>query len=367
MYSRTALLFSVVVSLLLGCACLVAIDAFRALNQPLTAAANSTQEAEEVEAAPDFAVEEGDSLAAIANRLYQQKRLDYARDRRYLSWAGRLSGYAGEIHVGEYDLTKHNSAWNLLLAMVAGDVIQYSFTIIEGWNIHQVLTALAANTKVTQTEPALTPQSLAKALALNSETAEGWLLPDTYLFPKGITDLSVLKRAYAGMQKTLETAWAQRVDALPYKNAYEALIMASIIEKETAVAAERRQIAGVFVRRLQKGMLLQTDPTVIYGIGPDFDGNIRRTDLRKDTPYNTYTRSGLPPTPIAMPGKASIEAALDPADGQSLYFVSRGDGTHVFSETLQQHNAAVDRYQRKKAKPETPPTTPAEQPAEGGK
>ena len=348
MKTSNALLFSVFVSLLLGCICLVAVDALRALNQPLVVeATNDTVAKKQTE--QSFMVEEGDSLGAIAKRLHQQQRLNYARDARYLSWVGRLSGYAGDIHIGEYDLNKHNSPWALLQAMVNGDVTQYSFTIIEGWNIYQVLEALARNNKVTHSKPPLTTKKLAEILGLENQTAEGWLLPDTYLFPAAVSDVSILKRAHNAMKRTLENAWANKAGGVPYKSAYEALIMASIIEKETAVPAEREAIAGVFVRRLQKGMLLQTDPTVIYGIGRGFDGNIRRKDLRTDTPYNTYTRAGLPPTPIAMPGKASIEAALNPAEGESLYFVSRGDGTHVFSKTLKEHNAAVDRFQRNKA------------------
>jgi UPF0755 protein len=184
-----------------------------------------------------------------------------------------------------------------------------------------------------------------RELTLDKEHAEGWFFPDTYFFVRGTTDKALLKRAYAAMHRQLEEQWQLREEGLPYKSPYEALIMASVIEKETGVPEEREQIAGVFVRRLQKGMRLQTDPTVIYGIGEAYDGNIRRKDLRTDTPYNTYTRSGLPPTPIAMPGLAAIRAALHPAAGDSLYFVASGGGAHVFSSTLEQHNEAVIKYQ----------------------
>jgi len=177
---------------------------------------------------------------------------------------------------------------------------------------------------------------------------EGRFLPETYYFPRGTTDVDFLRRAYADMQAFLQQVWAQRDDGLPLKSPYEALTLASIVEKETGVAAERPQIAGVFVRRLKKGMKLQTDPTVIYGMGDRYDGDIRFRDLRTDTAYNTYTRFGLPPTPIAMPGKDAILAVLHPADGKALYFVSRGDGSHHFSSTLEEHNRAVDRYQRKR-------------------
>jgi UPF0755 protein len=175
--------------------------------------------------------------------------------------------------------------------------------------------------------------------------AEGRFFPDTYLFPRGTTDIAYLKRAYAAAEKNLEEQWAARASDLPYRSPYEALIMASIVERETAVPDERPMIAGVFIRRLAKGMRLQTDPTVIYGLGESFDGNLRKRDLLADAPYNTYTRAGLPPTPICLPGRAALAAALHPAAGDALYFVARGDGSHQFSATLQEHEAAVRRYQ----------------------
>lgn len=329
MKTKTALSLSVLVSLILGCGFLLAVDIYRGLSQSLSLEHNPVLEEKELEQ-HSFMVEEGDSLARIASKLHDAGRLDHPRDSRYMTLAGRLSGRAGQIHVGEYDLQRLSNPWLLFQAMVSGDVRQHSFTIVEGWNLRQLLTALAESPKLMQSEPALTQAVVAEHLGLEDMHPEGWFLPDTYLFPKGAEDISILRRAYAAMLDTLEAEWEKRAENLPYDKPYEALIMASIIEKETAVAEERGQIAGVFVRRLDKGMRLQTDPTVIYGIGESYDGNIRRRDLRTDTPYNTYTRAGLPPTPIAMPGRASIHAALHPTPGDSLYFVSRGDGSHVF-------------------------------------
>jgi UPF0755 protein len=224
-------------------------------------------------------------------------------------------------------------------------VVQYSLTIVEGMTLQQLLEQLKQHRAIiSNTEP----QTLAKQLGISHSSAEGWFLPETYAFPANTQDLGFLQRAYQKMQTVLNQEWQQRAADLPYKTPYEALIMASIIEKETAAAEERAKIAGVFVRRLEKGMRLQTDPTVIYGMGAQFDGNLRRKDLRKDTPYNTYTRKGLPPTPICLPGKASIHAALHPEQGEELYFVATGkDGKHVFSKTLTEHNKAVRRYQLK--------------------
>ena len=334
MRTSTSLGLSILSTLILGCAFLLAVDAIRALQQPLDS-----------DKAQSFAVNAGDSLGQISKRLAKQGHLSYARDARYLSLAGRLSGKASGIHIGEYDLKAHDTPWALLTAMADGDVIQHNFTIVEGWNIRQLLAALRNAESIKQSEPALTAKSLAKELELEAPIAEGWFYPNTYQYPRGASDISILRRAYAAMREVLETEWEQRDPDVPYDSPYEALIMASIVEKETAVPEERKQIAGVFVRRLEKGMRLQTDPTVIYGIGAKYDGNIRRRDLLTDTPYNTYVRAGLPPTPIAMPGKAAINAALQPADGSALYFVSRGDGSHVFSDDLASHNEAVRKYQ----------------------
>ena len=262
-----------------------------------------------------------------------------------LEWRARLQGKASKIQAGEYHVAPGMRPAEFLDMLVAGKVVQYSFTLVEGWSVQQILTALKQNANVTQTLTGINAPQLMQTLELEQAHAEGWFFPDTYHFVRGTTDKALLKRAYASMRRQLEEQWQQREKGLPYNNSYEALIMASIIEKETGVPEERQEIAGVFVRRLQKGMRLQTDPTVIYGMGEDYDGNIRRKDLRTDTPYNTYTRNGLPPTPIAMPGLAAIHAALHPAAGDTLYFVATGGGKHVFSTTLEEHNAAVIKYQ----------------------
>ena len=232
--------------------------------------------------------------------------------------------------------------------MVVGDVISHRFTLVEGWTFRQVLAAIGENETLRHTLEGLPEKEIMRRLEYPGERAEGRFLADTYQFPRDSTDLALLARAYDAMQTFLQAQWRNREPGLPLKDPYEALILASIVEKETAVAAERPQIAGVFVRRLQKGMKLQTDPTVIYGIGEKFDGNIRRRDLTRDTPYNTYTRNGLPPTPICMPGRAAIEAVLHPAPGKTLYFVAKGDGTHYFSATLEEHTRAVRKYQLRK-------------------
>ena len=266
---------------------------------------------------------------------------------RLFEWGARLKGKASKVQAGEYHVPYGMLPNELLDMFVAGKVVQYSFTLVEGWNLRQTLNALKQNPDITHTLTSTDAEKVMQELGLNVHHAEGWFFPDTYNFVRNTSDVALLKRAYAAMKKQLDEQWLQRDAGLPYMNPYQALIMASIIEKETGVAEERQQISGVFVRRLKKGMRLQTDPTVIYGIGESYDGNIRRKDLRSDTPYNTYTRKGLPPTPIAMPGQAAIYAALHPADGDSLYFVASGNGAHVFSSTLQQHNEAVIKYQLK--------------------
>ncbi len=245
---------------------------------------------------------------------------------------------------GEYQLTRPMRPREVLQKLASGQVIQYRLTVVEGWTFAQ-LAALLDNNEVLEhrlelSDPDQWPAALA---ALNLEHPEGWFLPETYQFTRGDSDMDILMRAHQAMQAELEQAWASRSEGLPLSTPYELLILASIIEKETSLDSERAQIAGVFVRRLQKGMRLQTDPTVIYGLGESFDGDIRRKDLETDTPYNTYTRAGLPPTPIALPGPASLHAAAQPADGDTLYFVADGTGGHTFSTTLEQHQAAVKR------------------------
>ena len=287
----------------------------------------------------------GRSITSIANELANKSVITHPY---YLAWTARLNGQAKSIQAGEYEIEKGVTPQQLLELLVTGKVRQYNFTIIEGWNVTQVLDAINKNNNLTHLIGTVSATQLMGKLGSSVELhAEGWLFPDTYYFVRGESDVNVLLRAHDAMKRNLTKAWETREKDLPYETPYEALIMASIIEKETGRGDERQQIAGVFVRRLRKGMKLQTDPTVIYGIGDKYDGNIRRRDLRKDTPYNTYTRKGLPPTPIAMPGLAAIEAALHPAKGKALYFVAKGDGSHVFSSTLKQHNNAVIKYQLK--------------------
>ena len=256
----------------------------------------------------------------------------------------RLSGEASALQAGEYALESGMTPVALLEQFTEGEVTRYHFTIIEGWNYRQLRSVLASNDELVQTLQDLSDEEIMSAIGKEGVHPEGQFLPDTYHFPRGMSDLDLLKKASQALDGVLESEWQARRKDIPLASAYEALILASIVEKETGAAAERAQIAGVFTRRLNLDMKLQTDPTVIYGIGESFDGNIRRKDLRTDTPYNTYTRKGLPPTPIALAGRDAIHAAVNPLDGDALFFVSRGDGTHVFSATVEQHNAAVRKY-----------------------
>lgn len=252
------------------------------------------------------------------------------------------------LQAGNYTLNKNISPYQLLLSLNHGKTTQGSITFIEGRTFAQMREKLAVNDAVKQTISGMSDAEIMRAIGSPYAVPEGLFFPDTFYFDRNSTDIALLKISYAAMQAKLEKAWLGREPGLPYKTPYDALIMASIIEKETGKASERPMIAGVFVNRLRIGMRLQTDPTVIYGMGLRFDGNIRKKDLSIDTPYNTYTRAGLPPTPIAMPGLASIEAALHPANTKALYFVGKGDGSHAFSNNLAEHNRAVVRYQLKK-------------------
>ncbi|WP_250627029.1 endolytic transglycosylase MltG [Pinirhizobacter soli] len=254
-------------------------------------------------------------------------------------------GVAGRLHAGEYALMPGTTPRGLLDSMAAGRVIQRYVTIVDGWTFLDLRHALARGDKLSQVAASLSDDDVMKQIGAPGQFPEGRFLPETYAYVKGDSDLDILKRAHAAMAKALDQAWANRATDLPLASADEALILASIVEKETGRADERPRIAGVFVRRLQQHMLLQTDPTVIYGMGAAYAGNIHKADLGQDTPYNTYTRAGLPPTPIAMPGKPALEAATHPAAGSELYFVSRGDGSHVFSASLAEHNRAVACYQ----------------------
>ena len=267
-------------------------------------------------------------------------------DPRFLYAWFRYSGQARKIRAGSYEVHAGITPRELLDKMVRGDQTLEQLRIIEGWNFRQLRAAIAAAPALKQTTAAMTDDQIMAAIGAPGQPAEGRFFPDTYAYSRGVSDLTVLKRAHALMQKRLESAWSGRGDGLPLKSADEALILASIVEKETGAAADRGLVAAVFVNRLKAGMPLQTDPTVIYGLGTDFDGNLRRIHLQTDTPFNTYTRGGLPPTPIAMPGLAALQAALHPTPSKALYFVSRGDGTSQFSEDLAAHNRAVNKYQR---------------------
>ncbi len=260
----------------------------------------------------------------------------------------RISKQSNKLQAGEYLLISGTTPVDLLNLFTSGRVTGYKFTIIEGWSYKQLRQALSKNKELLHTLSGISDEQLMEKLNLAGVHPEGQFLPDTYIFPRGTSDVSFLKTANQALRKILDQEWKNRAPESPLSSAYEALILASIIEKETAKEVERKKIAGVFSLRLKKKMKLQTDPTVIYGMAENYHGNIRRRDLRTDTPYNTYTRKGLPPTPIAMPGHASIEAALHPEQGAELFFVSRGDGSHQFSVTVEAHNAAVRKYQLKK-------------------
>jgi len=293
-----------------------------------------------------YTVERGATLRQIADKLESRGIVRHAV---YLRLLGRERGDADRIKAGEYALAEGLTPSGLLDLLISGKVIEYSLTLVEGRTFSQMMEAVRSHPVIVQTLTAdAGPEAVMEALDQPDEHPEGRFFPDTYLFPRGTTDIQILTWAYQRMSDILADEWAQRADSLPVESPYEALILASIIEKETGQAEERPQIAGVFVRRLQKGMLLQTDPTVIYGLGDGFDGNLRRRDLERDTPYNTYTRAGLTPTPICMPGRDAIHAALHPAEGDALYFVAKGDGGHQFSATLAEHNRAVRRYQLKR-------------------
>lgn len=266
----------------------------------------------------------------------------------------RLSGKARQIKAGSYEIQRGTTPYDLLRKLVMGDESLANITLVEGWNIRQVRQALAKAPTLKQTIVKMDDAALMAALGKPGVAAEGRFFPDTYTFAKGSTDLAVLKRALHAMDSHLAQAWAKRSGDTPLHSPEELLTLASIIEKETGSPADRAMISAVFNNRLAIGMRLQTDPTVIYGLGDQFDGNLRKADLQEDTPYNTYTRSGLPPTPIAMPGKAALQAAAQPATSRVLYFVARGDGSSQFSNTLQEHNQAVNQYQRKKNKGDAP-------------
>ena len=297
-----------------------------------------------IEQSQSYELKPGSNFVRVINEL---KETGMITQSRYLRWYGRLTGKARRIKAGEYEITVGLTPRQLLDMMVIGKVRQYALTLVEGWNFRQVMDAVHSHPSLEHTLIGLTNEQIMERLGHAGEHPEGRFLPDTYHFPKNLSDVAFLKRAYDAMAQTLAREWEGRAVGLPLKTPYDALILASIVEKETGLASERQAIAGVFVRRLEKGMRLQTDPTVIYGMGDRYKGNIRKSDLQEDTPYNTYRRFGLPPTPIAMPGRDAIHATLHPDDSKNIYFVSRGDGSHQFSATLEEHNNAVIKYQLK--------------------
>lgn len=290
----------------------------------------------------------GSSLRQIANLLEKEGAITRPR---YFVWLARWKGAATRIQAGEYRIEPGTTAGEFIERAVSGAVAHYALTLVEGWTFKQVLAAVRAEPRLQQTLLGLGEAEIMARIGAPGVHPEGRFFPDTYHFPAGMTDADFLKRAYQAMATELAAAWANRDPTVPLKTPDEALVLASIVERETGLDEERRQVAGVFIRRLRKGMRLQTDPTVIYGLGEIFDGNLTREQLLQDTPYNTYTRYGLPPTPIAMPGRASLEAALHPDDGDSLYFVSRRDGSHYFSATLEEHVRAVRQFQLTPATP----------------
>ena len=268
----------------------------------------------------------------------------------------RISGQARKIRAGSYELEPGISPRGLLAKMVQGDEAFERVRLIEGWTFRQFRAALAKAPHLKAASAGLADAALMDAIGLPGLAPEGRFFPDTYVYSRGVSDLTVLRRAAQAQQRRLQAVWAERAPGLPLATPDQALVLASIVEKETGQAADRGKIAGVFINRLRIGMPLQTDPTVIYGLGEAFDGNLRKRDLQTDTPFNTYTRGGLPPTPIAMPGLASMKAAVQPEATNALYFVARGDGSSVFSSDLATHNRAVNHYQRKRAAPgSTPP------------
>lgn len=294
----------------------------------------------------------GDSLNTFAQQLKQQGLIKRAW---FFIVLARIEGVDRHLHAGEYRLVPGITPQMLLNKLVTGDVVQHVFRIGEGWTIKQVVDMVNQSNDFRHSTPLITEDSLKSILAPKSISLEGWLFPDTYFFPPGSNDMNFFKRAYSKMQHVMREEWESRAPDLLYKTPEEALIMASIVEKETGVPEERSKVAGVFLRRLQKNMPLQADPTVIYGLGDKYQGKLTKDDLNTPTPYNTYTQQGLPPTPIAIPSRAAIHAALHPDNDSTLYFVAKGDGTHEFSNNLNDHNSAVKRYiMQQNAKTTTP-------------
>lgn len=329
------ILLLIVFVLPLCIAALLAVDAYQFLNSPLSESKQGEYEQFELEIKP------GTTIRSLASTLNADNKL-----KRPLWWEAyaRYSGEARSIKTGEYSLSTSLTPIALLGTLQKSQQKQYSLTLLEGWNIWQVRDALAKHDVLEQTILAVSDDNLMEFIGASPGHPEGQFLPDTYLFPKGTTDAQFLLRAHKQLQQTLQEAWEGRDEGLPVTTPYEVLIKASIIEKETSVGSEREMIAGVIAGRLRKKMRLQMDPTVIYGIGKNFNGNITRKDLQTKTPYNTYKIPALPPTPIAMSSAASIHAAVHPKDTKALFFVADGTGGHVFNETVEEHNKAVRKY-----------------------
>jgi UPF0755 protein len=317
------------IAIVIGLAAFLAVFAFATIRLPSTPF--------------EFTLKHGSSLRSVARQIQTSGLPVNAIAFEVLA---RVLGKGRSVKAGNYELQAPLSTLDLLTKITQGDVTQSEVTFIEGQTFAQMRKLLAENPGIRQDAKDLSDGDILKRIGATESSAEGLFFPDTYMFASGMSDLSILKRAYGAMRHNLDEAWRNRASNLPYGNPYEALIMASIVEKETAKPEERPRIAGVFVNRLQLGMKLQTDPTVIYGLGNGFEGRLHKRDLNTDTPYNTYTRAGLPPTPIAMPGVAALEAAVRPDKTDALYFVARGDGSHYFSRTLEEHNRAVNQYQR---------------------
>jgi UPF0755 protein len=291
----------------------------------------------------EFSIKPGSSVKSSATQIVEA---GVPMNSFMFSTLARLNGKGARMKAGNYELKPGTTPLELIEQLVRGEFAQESISIIEGWTFKQMRQAIAEHPALKHDTASLTDQELLAKIAPNYSVPEGLFFPDTYLFAKGASDLQIYKQAHALLLKRLDDAWASRDPSMPYKSPYEVLVMASIIEKETGQKSERGMIAGVFTNRLKLGMLLQTDPTVIYGMGDKFQGNIRKRDLETDTPYNTYTHAGLPPTPIALPGAQALAAAANPDKTDALYFVSRGNGTSEFSNNLVDHNRAVNKYQR---------------------
>ncbi len=309
--------------------------AYAWVNAPLELAAESV----------DLSVEPGSNPREVAVQVQQA---GVTINPALLYWWFRLSGEARQIKAGSYELERSTTARSLLSKLVRGEEALRSVTLVEGWNLRQVREALRRADQLKPLTDGMATEELMQQVGKPGVAAEGRFFPDTYTYAKGSTDLAVLQRAARALDKKLEAAWAQRSAQSPLKTPEEALVLASIVEKETGRSSDRALIAAVFSNRLRIGMRLQTDPSVIYGLGATFDGNLRKADLLADTPWNTYTRAGLPPTPIAMPGRGALLAAVQPAPSNALYFVARGDGSSQFSASLDEHNRAVNKYQRGK-------------------